>query len=303
MPNANLQAQDLTSARQTVLTSTTSTGTPTLGLRRIRAPPTIGHDKKTELGYVKVEVDGLKVLQMNLKQSAERLRKLANDILDNDRHVNVIAIQDPPESLFRSSGLWRSYNLDYNSSTKATDIGAPVVPPVAFLVYKMIPPTSFRSLSYQGLGSFEPYVRTLMIDSDIGPLSITNVYNHTNRMDQNMIKSLACHSTGNRHLLVGDFNLHHTVWGGPDDSDSAMGQKLVDEMASRRMICLNKPGLATFERGVQETVIDLTFAGPDMASFVQQWDVLEVEAWKGDHKPILTQIGRVVRRETPVFCN
>ena len=91
-------------------------------------------------------------------------------------------------------------------------------------------------------------------------------------------------------LLLGDFNLHHPSWGGPNtpaDPESAMLLDLVDKFGLR---CITPQGAVTFSRGQREntatSTIDLAFTSPAITQQIYKYQLLEEESSGGDHTPI-----------------
>ena len=77
-----------------------------------------------------------------------------------------------------------------------------------------------------------------------------------------------------RSLIAGDFNSKSPVWG-----EARLDRRgiLVGEMAARNdLIVLNQGRDFTFRRGAGESIIDLTFAAPRLASGIVDWCVFQV---------------------------
>lgn len=95
-------------------------------------------------------------------------------------------------------------------------------------------------------------------------------------------------------LMMGDFNCHHPMWGGPGVVREPKAEHLVVETERRGLVVLNESGVPTWERGESATTIDLAFATADIAESITRymprpdWTIMK------DHFPIEIQIARRV---------
>ncbi|KAJ5667637.1 hypothetical protein N7507_003501 [Penicillium longicatenatum] len=77
-----------------------------------------------------------------------------------------------------------------------------------------------------------------------GEVSIFNIYNEQGTWDGlNLLKSVV--SPPGSYLVVGDFNLHHPVWGGDDAVEDAEAEELLMLMDSASLDCWLEPGTVT----------------------------------------------------------
>lgn len=74
-------------------------------------------------------------------------------------------------------------------------------------------------------------------------------------------------------LIAGDFNAWHTTWS--SRSSNRRGEALVDTITSLGMVICNRGNSPTFQRGNQESFIDLTMATPGLAARITDWEVSE----------------------------
>lgn len=65
-------------------------------------------------------------------------------------------------------------------------------------------------------------------------------------------------------ILCGDFNAHHSVWGGC--RNTSRGKSLDIVTSSLHLEALNDGTPSYVRRGVNDSVLDLTFASPDVAA-------------------------------------
>ena len=89
---------------------------------------------------------------------------------------------------------------------------------------------------------------------------------------------------------MGDFNAHHPTWGGAYAASEPQSDHLLIETRRRELNLLTPTGLATWKRGRQESVIDLTFATDLIANAVVHCGPREDWAIGQDHIPIDIQL-------------
>ncbi|KAF2629300.1 DNase I-like protein, partial [Macroventuria anomochaeta] len=91
-------------------------------------------------------------------------------------------------------------------------------------------------------------------------------------------------------LLLGDFNTHHPWWEPQCLAVSPGADSFVEWIESQHLELLNTPGTGTFFRSnmSRESVLDLSFVSQDLASRVEDWQVLP--SIGSDHHGILFAI-------------
>ncbi|XP_026824325.1 uncharacterized protein LOC113561699 [Ooceraea biroi] len=82
-------------------------------------------------------------------------------------------------------------------------------------------------------------------------------------------------------LVAGDFNAKSRVWGSP--RSDAMGETLVDWVASLGLCILNIGSEGTCVRRGGESIVDLTLASPQAARMVSGWRVETGSETLSDH--------------------
>ena len=136
---------------------------------------------------------------------------------------------------------------------------------------------------------------SIVIDTDFGEILITVCYrcqefNISLREWTSFLNALV--QANIRHTIVaGDFNAHHPLWGSPKSCSN--GNLIVDNLDFDTLVLLNngnptRIGLSC--SGNNYSNLDLTFASPDLALLVSNWDVLE-DKWGSDHFPVEFQVG------------
>lgn len=221
--------------------------------------------------------NNLDIIQYNCGNSNYKATRTFFDAIP--RTIQIIALQEPYYSNgTKTTYCPRAFNLSYErkSSTKT-----------AFLINKKI---QISSWSRTQLG---PEVASLQVQLQSGPLTIINVYNQ--RKTDGTIPILgrlrkAIQEAMGEVIVLGDFNIHHSAWGGPNQTDEPAGTLLLREMEEAGLTLRTPTGSATWRRRDRRTVIDLTFATRNILQ--RTWYCRPEEEWAltQDHIPILIRI-------------
>jgi hypothetical protein len=91
-------------------------------------------------------------------------------------------------------------------------------------------------------------------------------------------------------LILGDFNLHHPLWGGDRVQRAHIGaEPLCDRILSQQLYLLLPPGTITREKGNQQSTLDLALCTSRLASEILNCEVIE-DFTGSDHLPIETTV-------------
>nr|CAI5827345.1 unnamed protein product [Callosobruchus analis] len=91
----------------------------------------------------------------------------------------------------------------------------------------------------------------------------------------------------NQHAIIGgDFNAHHGLWGSYKQNHN--GVSLVEALNSADLVLLNDGSPTRFQNNENNSVVDLTFASPDIANIIE-WRTHD-DTLGSDHYPILLEI-------------
>ena len=109
----------------------------------------------------------------------------------------------------------------------------------------------------------------LTIQLPDGPITVICVYSpppgSTSRSDLPAIEALHAEPQPRRTVLVGDFNVHHPVWGGYNVRPHKAADKLLQLAESWRLQLITPPGTPTWtRRGCMDSTIDLAWATDDL---------------------------------------
>ncbi|KAF5024611.1 hypothetical protein F66182_3374 [Fusarium sp. NRRL 66182] len=168
---------------------------------------------------------------------------------------------------------------------------------VFFLVHKSIPRKSW-SVEYHDDAN-KNMAATLYLKTKVGEIAIHNVQNPNTTDEKIKVDLLTKRTSSGLHMVLGDFNLHHSDWGGNlfnPGREGISSRQLSDKMKKAEMKLITKPGTVTYTRGAankdgstKPSCIDLTFVSKDLQPRVVSWGVDGVSYWEeSDHRPIRT---------------
>ena len=124
---------------------------------------------------------------------------------------------------------------------------------------------------------------------------IHNVYNPVNAEEIStsvpILKKRLAKNPHEEHIALGDFNLHHESWGGPEAS------KIYTEKSEELLLVTHRWGMeqmvplgtATYNESTGESTIDLIFATPLLSESLIQCQIAESFDHDSDHQPILSR--------------
>src|SRR6266487_5794455 len=162
----------------------------------------------------------IQVLQYNIQKSKNRV--MVPLLEGNHKLYDIIAIQEPWLNPYNSTTYCLcscQYNLIFSQTSRAR---------TCILVNKQIPIAKWHS-------GQEPDYCWIRLDLESGPVTIHNIYSETpesydtTAWNTPIPKVLEAINAPGRHLVVGDFNLHYTIWGGQAVRRAHVGAKLVTD--------------------------------------------------------------------------
>lgn len=100
------------------------------------------------------------------------------------------------------------------------------------------------------------------------------------------------------HVLVGDFNLHHPLWGGTLlPTQHTLADDLIETTTNSNMELILPQGTVTWRSGGSMSTLDLAFATPRIAEQVLRCQPCEELDSDSDHVPIITSIETTVPQQ------
>lgn len=173
------------------------------------------------------------LLSANLKQAQERLDNLLAYIRTLKKLPDIIAIQDPPPSFafttckhyshwYRSADDYvEELSSDNNPRNFPYEPSYSRIPPpknsstdlvkVAFLIRDALP--AWNVTEHEPEDSNRGILAALHLPTIDGSIAFHNLYNRNNKVDIEALTE-SCRGYDEAHWLLGDFNLHHNLWGG-----------------------------------------------------------------------------------------
>jgi exonuclease III len=236
----------------------------------------------------------LLILQYNVMRSRNKvMASLLRD--DRIRDFDVIALQEP----------WKNsqYNTTHNPNSRLfelvylDDAGTRT----CFFVSKRIPTAQWTVTHHS------PDLSTLIIScSGQGMeeiIHIHNVYNPPADTDETtipLLREVLHKTTGDKHIVLGDFNLHHPHWSGDDSTrQHSEAEELLQLVLEHHMELLLPPGSVTFDERGGATTIDLAFGTPWIQERKSYCGVPNDLDHQSDHLPIATTIMTTVTTSMP----
>jgi hypothetical protein len=131
-------------------------------------------------------------------------------------------------------------------------------------------------------------------DQPMKQLSIHNVYNPTQTSEGRrsvlpVLQAALAAQDSEEQIALGDFNLHHRMWGGlrvrQEDTEA---EELLELMESSDMSNTLKPGTITYEEGQGKSTIDLCWMTLGLVDRVIRSEVDRDLDHDSDHLPIST---------------
>jgi exonuclease III len=87
-------------------------------------------------------------------------------------------------------------------------------------------------------------------------------------------------------ILLGDYNLHHPLWGGERATTDTLAENLISFFNAHFLNLLLPPGTITWSQNRSETTIDLVFASPPLKNALESCRVRKDLHQGSDHLPI-----------------
>lgn len=209
------------------------------------------------------------MLQWNVRSLRSRLPDLRQHLLTNK--IDILALQEP-RILLEDCRL--GPYVIYLSASKRNDGKSRAALFVRARIHQE--PLDLSSIAK---GAAENVGVTVRSRGEL--FSIISVYVPPNVCwDPEELREIKNVSTG--HLVIcGDFNAHNEQWG--DRQTTRRGIQLEIVTSSLQLQALND-GTETFVRpGVKQSVLDLTFASPNITA---EWNA-QPDTWGSDHVPII----------------
>jgi hypothetical protein len=220
----------------------------------------------------------LRILQYNVWKSDDIMSAL---IGSQEATYDVIALQEP----------WKNKYVDTTYCPRSCPYHL-VWPPgggrTCLLVNKAIPLNCWTAKASADYCSIE-----LRLYDEL--VTLHNYYSpsppsqQTINWDTPLINIRQVVARPGHHIVVGDFNLHHYLWGGLHTKSIHAGSELLLQPIREGLLdLLTEPGLITWERQESKSTLDLTLCTPAISPRTRTG--LAQFEYGSDHRPIETTV-------------
>lgn len=139
-------------------------------------------------------------------------------------------------------------------------------------------------------------LRKAHVGKDWTDLFVHNVYNRPGSNTLAQLKSELAKRPLAEHVVVGDMNAHHPVWGGVGTRVDDEAEQLLEITDEHDLDLITEEGKATWTRNDQSSVIELTFVSSSLSSRLIRCERADDVEHSSDHFPVRT----VLDIETPI---
>lgn len=235
-------------------------------------------------------MESLSILQYNVRKS----RDIVMASLLRDPRVmefDILAIQEPWANSFMHTTHHPAkdrFHLCYPQN----EGGSP--PRVCLYINKRLDHSKWQ---------FESYCRdlctvtmTLGHGDEMREVKVHNIYNPDQRAENRrsvlpQLRRVLDSARQTEQILIGDFNLHHELWGGSHvPRTEAEAEDLVEIMEDYNLTNTLAPGTITYEEGGRQTTIDLCLVTLGLVDRVIRCEVDRSLDHDSDHLPIVTSL-------------
>ncbi|EDN02399.1 predicted protein [Histoplasma mississippiense (nom. inval.)] len=133
-------------------------------------------------------------------------------------------------------------------------------------------------------------------------IHIHNLYNpetSTGNSTIPLLRRTITEANSEKQIVVGDFNLHHPLWGGTGSDRDAEAEELVTLMADQQLELLIPQGTVTYDEHNRQTTIDLALGTPWIHERKAYCGLREDLDHQSDHQPIAVTIMTAVETCDP----
>ena len=198
-------------------------------------------------------------------------------------NIDIIALQEPWRNT-RDQTTYHprkdAFHLIYPESDKAR---------VCFFVNKRIEQSTWTYTVDS------PDVISIHIKFLDRQVHIHNIYNPVNAKEIStsipVLERRLAANPHEEHIALGDFNLHHESWGGPEASTAHIekSEELLLVMQRWELEQMVPVGTATYKESTGKSTIDLIFATPLLSESLVCCKIAEDFDHDSDHQPILSE--------------
>ena len=226
----------------------------------------------------------LNIIQYNVNKSKNIAQHHLLQALDPSKH-HVVALQEPWRHPTENTSIKHpAYHLVFPDGHKGR---------TCIYVSKLLAVGKWR---VEKTPEADGDITSISMQTDIGKIYVNNIYNpppasHSSKELGNLKHLPELLSKAGRHILVGDFNLHHPRWGGPTVlGHHKLAEELIEILGNKDMELVLPEGTITWSNRGSQSTLDLIFLSKELEDLVTNCQpASELEA-SSDHIPISTQL-------------
>ena len=221
----------------------------------------------------------LKVLQYNVQKSKDKV--MAPLLADKaTASYDILALQEPWHNPYKNATYCPSsaaFYVAYDNQERRS----------CFLINKSLDINSW-DVDYSG-----PDVCSLRLQLPDLVLWIHNFYNQppgsysTTAYPSSLAHLPSLLAREGEHLVLGDFNLHHSLWCSPSNPAAhKAADPVIEDLIAHEMELATPRGLVTWKARGQESTIDLAFVSRQLQHRLVECDTPEALNHGSDHFPV-----------------
>jgi len=243
--------------------------------------------------------DGLKILQYNVRKSRDEV--MATLLRDPKiQEYDILALQEPWRNPFISTThnpISHLFHLCFPKDSR----DAPAR--VCFFISKRIDPNRWKfTVHTRDLNTLEITTRSSNANTT-SKIIIHNVYNPPRSSERresclpNLRTALLAHAL-EEQIILGDFNLHHELWGGPTvRASDPESNDLIGIIEDFQLNSLLPAGTVTYDDKNAQTCIDLCYGTQGLVDRIITCNTDPNMDHNSDHLPITTALDlRIIQR-------
>ncbi len=234
----------------------------------------------------------LQILQYNVHKSKDKVM----EPLFQDHALqkfDILAIQEPWKNPFMNTSLSAKkagFHLLYYDDERTR---------VCFYVNQRLDPDSW-AVEFNG-GDFA----TIHLQTYQGLIHVHNIYNpppssHTSNEPGTLPALDQALDKPGQHIAVGDYNLHHPMWGGPGAyTQHNAADLLISIIAEHALQQMVPPDSTTWAARGATSMLDLALLTPEVAGRVTRCAIEPELDHDSDHMPIATVVNMEMKESHP----
>ncbi|KAI0995875.1 hypothetical protein K3495_g12307 [Podosphaera aphanis] len=227
----------------------------------------------------------LNIIQYNVNKSKDRVQNHFLQALDPLEH-HVIAIQEPWRNLSENTTIKHpAYHLIFPDGNKGR---------TCIYVSKVLAIGKWKKETATEEAGGD--ITSISVQTHAGKVWIHNIYNppplsHSSQEQGTLRRIPQILAQEGKHVLIGDFNLHHPRWGRKTVlSHHKLAETLIDIVSERNMELILPKGTITWKSRGSQSTLDLIFVSKPLEEMVVKCQTsTELEA-SSDHIPVQTEL-------------